>query len=462
MTGTWPPPRVDFPLDMAAIPSGVYPVHMGQYLVKPDGKRIVATILLLASMLLAIPGRGDAETRTVFWGAVTAYTDGTPIEPTRTVTYDVFWTTDIALSPASLHLIAGGVAQTSATFDADAQGIPRGQPVYFTGNAILNTGEKSALSPPYTWNVPTLSSIAISGPSSVNENGSGTYTAAATWSDSSTTGVTPTWTENSPYASIGTSGVLTTLAVDGNQLVTVTASYISGGVTRSASRSVTIVNVAATLSGIAVTGPSSVNEGATGSYVATGTWSDGSTSNVTSLATWSTTLGTISGGVLTAPSVTANQTATVTASYASGGPNRTASQTVTIMNVPPLPAAPMNMYLTGPVQTSPVTLFRLGWDPVAMYTDGTPIGTVAVSYAAYWTTDDTLSVGSLRSLAGSIPGTSVTFDPAAEGMAQNQRVYLTARAILGTGQQSALAGALSWVAINQGPVAPSNPTIMRR
>jgi len=47
-------------------------------------------------------------------------------------------------------------------------------------------------------------------------------------------------------------------------------------------------------------------------------------------------------------------------------------------------------------------------------------------------------------------------------MAQNQRVYLTARAILGTGQQSALAGALSWVAINQGPVAPSNPTIMRR
>jgi len=73
--------------------------------------------------------------------------------------------------------------------------------------------------------------------------------------------------------------------------VTVTASYISGGVTRSASRSVTIVNVAATLSGIAVTGPSSVNEGATGSYVATGTWSDGSTSNVTSLATWSTTLG---------------------------------------------------------------------------------------------------------------------------------------------------------------------------
>ena len=49
-----------------------------------------------------------------------------------------------------------------------------------------------------------------------------------------------------------------------NQTVTVTASYTSGGVTRTATQSVTIVNVAATLTSIAVSGPSSVNEGATG------------------------------------------------------------------------------------------------------------------------------------------------------------------------------------------------------
>jgi len=135
---------------------------------------------------------------------------------------------------------------------------------------------------------------------------------------------------------------------------------------------------------------------------------------------------------------------------------------VTIVNAQPVPAAPMNMILSGPVQTSPSKLFQLGWDPVTLYMDGTPIGTVSVSYSAYWTTDETLTVGTLRALASSIPGTSVTFDPAAEGMVHNQRVYLTAKAILGTGQQSPLSEGLTWVAINEGPVAPSNPTIIKR
>jgi hypothetical protein len=120
------------------------------------------------------------------------------------------------------------------------------------------------------------------------------------------------------------------------------------------------------------------------------------------------------------------------------------------------------MILSEPVQTSPVKLFRLGWDPVTTHTDGTAIGTVSVSYSAYWTTDETLTVGSLRALATSIPGTSVTFDPAAEGMLHNQRVYLAAKAILATGQQSPLSEGVSWVAINEGPIAPSNPTIIRR
>ena len=145
----------------------------------------------------------------------------------------------------------------------------RGGTVYFTAKAVLNTGEESALSPAYSWVVPvvtppvvTLTSIAVSGPSSVNEGGTGTYTATATWSDGTTTSVTPTWSENSSYATISTGGVLTASAVTANQTVTVTASYTSGGVTRTASQSVTIVNVAATLTSIAVSGPSSVNEGA--------------------------------------------------------------------------------------------------------------------------------------------------------------------------------------------------------
>jgi hypothetical protein len=160
--------------------------------------------------------------------------------------------------------------------------------------------------------------------------------------------------------------------------------------------------------------------------------------------------------------VPSNQSATVTASYTSGGVNRTATQAVTIVNVPPIPAAPTNMNLSGPVQTAPVALFQIGWDPVTTYTDGTPIGTVSVTYNAYWTTDETLSVGTLRTLAISIPGTSVTFDPIAAGMVQNQRVYFTSRSVLATGEQSSLSEGLTWVAINEGPVAPSNPAILKR
>jgi hypothetical protein len=195
----------------------------------------------------------------------------------------------------------------------------------------------------------TLSGIAVTGPSSVNEGGTATYTATATWSDSSTTTVTPTWTENSQFASISASGVLTAQPVTSNQTVTVTAVYASGGVSKTATMTVTILDAAATLNGIAISGPSTVNEGGTGSFTATASWSDGTSSNVTSQATWTTSLGTIdSSGVLTAPSVTGDQTATVGASYASGGATRTTSRDVTVTDTPADPSGDLNVTVSPP------------------------------------------------------------------------------------------------------------------
>ncbi|MBI5577162.1 MAG: hypothetical protein HY896_12475 [Deltaproteobacteria bacterium] len=139
-------------------------------------------------------------------------------------------------------------------------------------------------------------------------------------------------------ATIGSStGVLTGGSVTANTTAVIAASYTSGGVTKTASASVTIANVAATLSSITISGPSSVNEGGTGTYAATANWSDGSTSAATG-ATWSVTSGpaTIgsSTGVLTGGSVTANTTAVIAASYTSGGVTKTASKSVTITDVP--------------------------------------------------------------------------------------------------------------------------------
>jgi len=291
-----------------------------------------AKVLFWIGILAALATPAFAETRTISWDPVTTYTDGTPIEAEKTVTYSAYWTTDAGLSLASLRTLGTSLTTTSTTFDPTVQGMTRGGTVYFTAKAVLNTGEESSLSPAYAWVVPVvtpppavLTGVTVSGPSSVNEGATGTYTATGTWDNGTTAAISPTWSENSTYASISTGGVLTAATVTANQTVTVTATY--GG--RTGTASVTIVNAAAVLTGVTVSGPSSVNEGATGTYTATGTWDNGTTAAVS--PTWSenSTYASISsGGVLTAAAVTANQTVTVTATY--GG--RTGTASVTIVN----------------------------------------------------------------------------------------------------------------------------------
>jgi hypothetical protein len=77
-----------------------------------------------------------------------------------------------------------------------------------------------------------LSGLTVSGPSSVNEGASATYSATAAYSDGTSAPVTATWSENSAYASISSSGSLTASNVASNQAVTVTASYSEAGTSR--------------------------------------------------------------------------------------------------------------------------------------------------------------------------------------------------------------------------------------
>jgi len=162
--------------------------------------------------------------------------------------------------------------------------------------------------------------------------------------------------------------------------------------------------------------------------------------------------------------VPGNQPVTVSASYASGGATRTATASVTIVDVPTsTPAAPQNIAVDGPVATSPSKVFRLKWDAVTTYVDGNPIAAgSSVTYASYWTTDPGLSPGTLQPLASSTSTTSVDFDPAAGGMKPNQRVYLTTRATVSPGGQSSLSGAVPWKASNNGPVPPANGRIYKK
>jgi len=296
----------------------------------------------------------------------------------------------------------------------------------------------------------------------VNEGGTGAYTATANWSDGTTAAISPTWSENSTYATISAGGVLTASAVASNQTVTVTAAY-SG---RTDTMSVTIVDVPpapppVTLTSITVSGPSSVNEGGTGTYTASGTWDNGTTAAISPTWSGNSTYATISaGGVLTASAVASNQTVTVTAAYSS----RTGTMSVTIVDVPgPAPAAPKNIGITGPISSGSTVVWRFSWDPVTTYANDAPLEPGrTVRYTAYWTDDPALSAGSLRQLASLVSATTVDFDPVARPMPVNHPVYLTVQSILDNGDRSSLAVSIKWVVANAGPAPPSGGSIIKK
>ncbi|MHC1745002.1 MAG: multiheme c-type cytochrome [Syntrophobacteraceae bacterium] len=180
----------------------------------------------------------------------------------------------------------------------------------------------------------TLSSIAIGGPVSLNENTAADFPVTATMSDNTTKTVTASLTENSTYASL--SGArLTAAEVPSSQSVTVSASYTEGGLTRTTTKTVQILNVAqaATLSSIAIGGPVSLNENTAADFPVTATMSDNTTKSVTASLTENSTYASLSGARLTAAEVPSSQSVTVSASYTEGGLTRTATKTVQILNV---------------------------------------------------------------------------------------------------------------------------------
>jgi hypothetical protein len=237
----------------------------------------------------------------------------------------------------------------------------------------------------------TLTGLMITGPANVNENSTANYTAAAIWSDGSTSTVTSSasWSENSPYTTIGSLGVLTTGSVSANTLVTISASYTSGGITMTDTHNVTVVDGPPTLTGLTITGPANVNGNSTANYTATANWSDGSTSTVTSSTSWSenspyTTIS--SSGVLTTGLVSSNTSVTISASYTSSGITRTDTHNVTVVDVF---LALTQLTITGPA--------NVNGNSTANYTA-----------TATWSDDSTSTVTSSASWSENSPCTSIS------------------------------------------------------
>ncbi len=175
----------------------------------------------------------------------------------------------------------------------------------------------------------TLTGILIDGPASVTEGTTGQFKCTARYSDGSSATVSPVWSDNSPNAYIGNNGTFSASQVSADEIVTVTAQY--GGITET--RSVTIVNIAAvSLSSISISGPASLNEGASGQYSCTAHYSDGSSQPVVpDWAVNSAVAAIDTAGLLTAGNVAANTPIIVSANY--GG--KSADFNVTVIYVMP-------------------------------------------------------------------------------------------------------------------------------
>ena len=189
---------------------------------------------------------------------------------------------------------------------------------------------------------PVFTSLAINGPSSINENSSGQFTASALFSDGSSQTVSPNWSVSSGPGSISSSGLLTIGAVSGNTATTISASYTIGSIVHSANQQVSVVYLppAPTFTSLNINGPSVVNENSSAQFSATALFSDGSSQVVNPVWSENSLEANISAmGLFNAGEVISNTSAIVSASYTTGGINLTASNNVTIMNIRPAASA---------------------------------------------------------------------------------------------------------------------------
>jgi chitinase len=129
-------------------------------------------------------------------------------------------------------------------------GLSDTQTTYIVLTAYSTEGNESSYSNEVSYRpsiASVLSSLSISGSNFVSENNSTSFAATATFSDNTTHTVTDNavWSENSGNATINSSGVLTASAISQDTTVTVQASYTVGGVTKTATKVITIIDVPA-------------------------------------------------------------------------------------------------------------------------------------------------------------------------------------------------------------------------
>jgi len=194
---------------------------------------------------------------------------------------------------------------------------------------------------------PVLTSIAVSpGNLTLSSGQSQQYTATGTFSDGSTQNLTATgtWSSNSlPVANVTQSGLAIAL-----ESGTATISATKDGITGSASLT---VNIPALASILVTPGTSSILVGSTQTFTANGIFTDGTSQNLTTLATWEST-STATASISNQGLATGAAGGTTTIRATKDGITGTASLTVSARVTETTPPAAV---ITSPVNDATVT-----------------------------------------------------------------------------------------------------------
>jgi hypothetical protein len=241
---------------------------LATYAGSTGSKAVTISSITVSSIVVSPSSRSIAVGTTTQFTATATYSDGS----TGDVTNSAVWS-------SSSSSVAG--VNTSSTTGGLAQGISSG-----SSTITATTGGKSG-SGSLTVSSATLVSIAITGSDSDGSIAKGTtnqYTAIGTYSNGSTQDISTlvTWSSSNGNATIsntaGTKG-LATGVTQGNSSIQATLSGVS-------SNASALAITAATLTSIAIGTDASVQVGSIKAYTATGTFSDASTQDITSLVTW--------------------------------------------------------------------------------------------------------------------------------------------------------------------------------
>jgi uncharacterized protein YjdB len=334
---------------------------------------LTVTAIVLTSISVTPTPASVAAGDTQQFTATGIYSDGSTQNLTTTAT----WTSsETAVATVSSRGLATSIAKGTANIKATSAGI--------TGAATL------------TVTAAVLTSISLTpSTASVPAGKTEQFTAIGIYSDNTIQNLTNTATWTSSTTSIATvsSGGLASSLAQGTAIITATSGTISG--------SAPLMVTAAVITSLSVTpGSVSIAKGTSQQFTAIGTYSDGSTQNLTSAVKWTSSPTTVATVVPTSGLAAGVGIGTATITATSGSINASATLNVgqpTLVSLAITPANPS--FALGTTQPFTAT---------GTYSDGS---TLDLTNSATWTTtDNTIATVNAQGLVTSVAlgSTSVT------------------------------------------------------